>query len=213
MAWTNEEMTARLARDVEDGWVLNLGTGLPTAVADHLWGRDVLVQSENGIVGVGPRSPAGQEDLDVVDAGKNFVTVLPGAAFLDSSMSFGLIRSHRLNLSVMGAFQVSASGDLANWKQPNSRLAGIGGAADLAYGAQQVWVLMSHTNKKGDPKIVSRCDFPLTAPGAVRRIYTELGMFEVTVNGVVVRVLAPGVSWTELETATDASLTDAREEQ
>jgi 3-oxoacid CoA-transferase subunit B len=205
MPWSPAEIAARLAADIREGWTINLGTGLPTAVADHIEGRLVFVHSENGIIGIDGMAPAGEEDPDVVDAGKNFVTVLPGAAFFDSATSFGLMRSGRLDLSVMGSFQVSSGGDLANWRQAGKRVAGVGGAADLAVGARQVWVIMTHRSKEGEPKLVDEVSFPLTAPGVVKRVYTDLGVFEPAGTSVRVLELAPGVTLADVRAASEVS--------
>lgn len=206
MPWTPEQMTIRLASDVEDGWIMNLGTGLPTGVARHVQGRQVLVQSENGIVGVGPPPPEGQEDRDLVDAGKNFITLIPGTAFMDSLISFSMMRAGYLDVSVMGAYQVSETGDLANFRLPGRKVAGIGGAADLSVGAQRVWILMTHVNKDGEPKLVRKCTYPLTAAGVVKRIYTDLGVLDVGPGGFILRELAPGTSFEELQAATGAPI-------
>lgn len=206
MPWTPAEMTIRLASDVEEGWVMNLGTGLPTGVARHVQGRGVLVQSENGIIGVGPPPPQGQQDPDLVDAGKNFITMIPGTAFMDSLISFSMMRAGYLDLSVMGAYQVAANGDLANFRLPGRKVAGIGGAADLCAGAQRVWILMTHVNKEGEPKLVGTCSYPLTAKGVVKRVYTDLGVLDVGPSGFTLRDLAPGTSFEELQAATGAPI-------
>lgn len=206
MAWTNEQMAARVASDIERGWVVNLGVGLPTRVAGHLTNRPVTVHAENGILGVGPPPAPGHEDPDVVDPGKNPVTVLPGAAFMDSLTSFALIRGGHLDLAVVGAFQVSERGDLANWRLPDRRVGAIGGAADLAAGARRVWVMMSHTTKAGDPKVVASCTYPLTAPAVVSRIYTELAVIAVEADGLHVVELAPGVALDDVRRSTGAAL-------
>lgn len=204
MPWSEDAMRARLADDVEDGWVVNLGTGMPSRAARTLAGREVLVHSENGILGVGPPPPPGEEDPDLVNAGKNPITLVPGACFMDSLTSFSLIRGGYIDLSVMGAYQVSASGDLANWRVPSRRVAGVGGAADLCVGAAHVWVLMTHTDKSGRPKLVRDCDFPLTARSVVERVYTELAVLDVVTDGFAVRELAPGVELSDVCGATAA---------
>ena len=206
MSWDEESIAARVADEIQDGWVVNLGIGLPTLVVSHLQGRRVVVHSENGILGMGPPPPSGQEDPDLVDAGKQPATVLPGAAFIDSLSSFGLIRGGHLDLAVIGAYQVSQSGDLANWRLPGRRVGGIGGAADLAAGARQVWVTMPHTTKLREAKLLSSCTYPLTARGVVTRIFTDLGVFEPTTSGFAVRALAPGVTIEEVGAATDAPI-------
>lgn len=208
MPWDEKEIAAHVASEIEDGWVVNLGIGVPTLVVSHLQSRRVVAHSENGILGMGPPPPAGQEDPDLVDAGKQPVTVLPGAAFIDSLSSFGLIRGGHLDLAVIGAYQVSPGGDLANWRLPGRRVGGIGGAADLAAGARQVWVAMTHTTKQGEPKLVPSCTYPLTARGVVTRIFTDLGVFEPAASGFAIRALAPGVTVDQVRTATDAPVLD-----
>jgi 3-oxoacid CoA-transferase B subunit len=203
--WTEKEIAARLAKDIEEGWIVNLGVGLPTLVAEQLVDRPVFVHAENGILGVGPRPEPGHEDPDVIDPGKVPVTTVLGAAFMDSVMSFGLIRGGHLDLAVMGAFQVSQDGDLANWRVAGRRGGAIGGAADLAAGAKRVWVMTTHQTKTGDPKLVRDCSYPLTARGVVSRVYTDLGVFDVA--GGLFRVVdrAPHV-----DAASLASLTGGR---
>jgi 3-oxoacid CoA-transferase B subunit len=211
MPWTDEQIAQRVARDVEPGWVINLGIGIPTRVAGQLTAPGVLVHSENGILGVGPPAPEGQEDPDLVDASKNAVTVVAGAAFMDTLVSFSLIRGGHLDLSLMGGYQVSAAGDLANWRLPDRRVGGIGGAADLAAGAKRVWVAMKHTTKKAEPKLVPACTYPLTAEGVVSRIYSDLAVLELDRDGGIAYVLdlAPGVDRSELERATAIPLRDS----
>lgn len=194
MPWSDDEIAARIAADIEPGWVINLGIGVPTLVAAHLRAPGVLVHSENGILGMGPQPDPGSEDWDVIDAGKNPATIVPGAAFMDSTTSFAIIRGGRLDLSLMGAYQVSVSGDLANWRLPDRRVGGIGGAADLVIGAKRVWVAMRHHAKGGDSKFVERCTYPLTARGVVSRVYSDMGLFDLADGRVEVRELAPGVA-------------------
>jgi 3-oxoacid CoA-transferase subunit B len=206
MAWSVEEMRARLAADIPDGWIVNLGTGMPSALVSALKGRPVLVHSENGILGVGPLSSDDEEDPDIVNAGKAAVTVVQGASFMDSLTSFSLIRGGYVDLSIMGAYQVSATGDIANWRVPSRRIAGVGGAADLCVGAKRIWVLMKQCSKDGAPKLVERCDYPLTGSGVVERVYTDLGVFGVGEGGFEVCDLAPNVGMDELEKVTAAPL-------
>jgi len=206
MAWTQEEIADAVAADIEDGWILNLGVGMPTEVGARLFDRAVLVHSENGILGVGAPPAPGEEDPDIIDPGKNPVTIVPGAAFMDSLTSFSLIRGGHLDLAVMGAFQVSASGDLANWRLPNRRGGAIGGAADLAAGSRRVWVMTTHTTKDGAPKLVRECTYPLTARGVVTRVYTELGTFDVAEGVFRVVRLAPGVTPDDVRRCTDADV-------
>ena len=198
MAWTNEELAERVAADIGDGWVVNLGVGMPTLVAERLYGRPVLVHSENGILGVGPPPPPGEEDPDIIDPGKNPVTIVTGAAYMDSLTSFALIRGGHLDLAVMGAFQVSERGDLANYRLPGRRGGAIGGAADLAAGSRRVWAMTTHVTKDGEPKLLRECTYPLTATGVVTRVYTDLAVLDVTPSGFRAVALAPGVSADEL---------------
>jgi 3-oxoacid CoA-transferase B subunit len=206
MPWSNEELADIVASDVEDGWFVNLGVGLPTLVAERLHGRSVLVHSENGILGVGPPPHAGQEDPDIIDPGKNPVTIVPGAAYMDSLMSFSIIRGGHLDLSVMGAFQVSSAGDLANWRLPGRRGGAIGGAADLAAGSRRVWVMTTHTTKDGEAKLVRECTYPLTAIRVVTRVYSDLAVLDVAGGRFRVLRLAPGVTPEEVRERTAAEL-------
>jgi 3-oxoacid CoA-transferase B subunit len=211
MPWTEEQIAQRVAQDVEPTWVINLGIGLPTQVSRHITAPGVLVHSENGILGMGPPAPEADADPDLVDAGKNAVTVVPGAAFMDTLVSFTLIRGGRLDLSVMGGYQVSAGGDLANWRLPEKRVGGIGGAADLAVGSKRVWVAMKHTTKTGEAKLIPKCTYPLTAKGIVSRIYSDLAVLELDRDGgfAYIMELAPDVARTDLEGATAIPLKDS----
>jgi 3-oxoacid CoA-transferase B subunit len=206
MAWTNEQLADIVAGDIHDGWYVNMGVGLPTLVAERLVGRPVLVHAENGILGVGPPPPPGQEDPDIVDPGKNPVTIVPGAAYMDSLTSFSIIRGGHLDLSVMGAFQVSGHGDLANWQLPGRKGGAIGGAADLAAGTRRVWVMTTHTTKDGDPKLVRECTYPLTAVRVVTRVYSDLAVLDVAEGRFRAIRLAPGVTPDELRERTGADL-------
>lgn len=206
MSWSNEALADRVARDVEDGWIANFGVGQPTLVAARLRGRPVLVHSENGILGVGAPPPPGAEDPEIIDPGKNPVTVVPGAAFMDSLVSFSLIRGGHLDLAVMGAFQVSETGDLANWRLPDRRGGAIGGAADLAAGSRRVWVMTTHCTKDGQPKLVRACSYPLTARGVVTRVYSDLGVFDVVDGRFRAIELAPDVTERDVAARTDASV-------
>jgi 3-oxoacid CoA-transferase B subunit len=206
MAWTDEELAVRVADDIEPGWTVNLGVGLPTLVARRLVGRPVMVHAENGILGVGPPPQPGEEDPDLIDPGKNPVTIVPGAAFMDSGLSFALIRGGHLDLAVMGAFQVSSAGDLANWRLPGRRGGAIGGAADLAAGSKRVWVMAAHLTKDGEPKLVEHCSYPLTASGVVTRVYTDLAVLDVASGGFTLVDLAPGVDLDTVRSATGAEV-------
>lgn len=206
MAWTEAELATLVASDIGDGWAVNLGVGMPTLVAERLVGRPVLVHAENGILGVGPPPPPGQEDPDVIDPGKNPVTIVAGASYMDSATSFALIRGGHLELSVMGAFQVSQHGDLANWRLPGRRGGAIGGAADLAAGARRVWIMTTHTTKDGAPKLVERCEYPLTATGVATRVYTDLGVFDVAVGCFTAIAVAPGVTEADVRERTSGAV-------
>jgi 3-oxoacid CoA-transferase B subunit len=177
MTWADDELAARVARDVEDGWAVNLGVGMPTSVAPALASRDVMMHSENGLLGMGGPPGPDEIDPDLVNAGKGPTTMRPGASIMDSVVSFTLIRGGRLDLSIMGAYQVSVGGDLANWRLPSRRVAGIGGAADLAVGAKQVWILMRYAAKDGGSRVVPDCTYPITARGCVSRVYTDAAVF------------------------------------
>src|SRR5713226_94275 len=202
------QLAARVARDIPEGAYVNLGIGLPTLVADHLpKGREIILHSENGVLGVGPRPAPGEEDEDLINAGKEPVTLLTGGAYFHHADSFGMIRGRHLDFCVLGAFQVSAAGDLANWHTgaPDA-IPAVGGAMDLALGAKQVFVMMEHLTKQGRSKIVERCQYPLTAMACVDRIYTDLAVIEVVPEGLLVRELVEGLTFSELQRMTQARL-------
>src|SRR5216110_4140500 len=194
-----KQIAARVARDIPDGAYVNLGIGLPTLVADHLpRGREIILHSENGILGVGPKPAPGEEDEDLINAGKEPVTLLPGGAYFHHADSFGMIRGRHLEFCILGAFQVSVAGDLANWHTgAKDAIPAVGGAMDLAVGAKNVWVMMEHLTKSGESKIVDRCTYPLTGIGVVKRIYTDLAVIDVTPRGLVASRSVAGLSFDE----------------
>ena len=198
---TKDQLAARVARDIHDGAYVNLGIGLPTLVANHIPSEvEVVLHSENGILGMGPSPAAGQEDYDLINAGKQPVTLRPGAAFFHHADSFAMMRGGHLDICVLGAFQVSATGDLANWHTgEKDAIPAVGGAMDLAIGAKQTWVMMDLLTKKGESKVVERCTYPLTGVGCVKRIYSELATLECTPQGLRLIDLVDGLSHAELE--------------
>ena len=211
--WNRTQMAARLAQDIPEGWFVNLGIGIPTMVADHVPAeREVILHSENGILGMGPAPPPDKVNPWLVNAGKQPVTLRPGGSFFHHADSFGMIRGGHIDLCVLGAFEVADNGDIANWAtSDNDSAPAVGGAMDLAAGAKRLWVVMEHTTKEGTPKLVEHCSYPLTAPGAVRRVYTNLAVVEIVAGrGFVVKEIVPGMSLAELQAKTAATLhTDA----
>ena len=207
MAFSRDEIAAQAASEIHPGSVVNLGIGLPTLVADHLpAGSDVMLQSENGILGMGPFPFEGDEDAQIINAGKQTVTIVPGGSTFDSATSFAMIRGGHVDLAILGAMQVSQHGDLANWAIPGGRTMGIGGAMDLAAGAKRIIVLTTHVTKKDQPKLVAECSFPLTAKRVVNRIITDLAILDVGPEGFVLVELAPGVTLEEVRAKTDAPI-------
>jgi len=213
--WTRDEMAARVARDIREGWYVNLGIGLPTLVAKHVpKNREVVVHSENGILGMGAPPPVGEEDPDLINAGKEPVTILPGGAYLHHADSFALIRGGHIDVCVLGAFQVSASGDLANWHTGAAdAIPAVGGAMDLATGAKRVFVMMEHLTRSGESKIVERCSYPLTGIKCVNRIYTDLAVLDVTPDGLRVVDICEDLSLADLERVTRLPLIAAAQRE
>jgi 3-oxoacid CoA-transferase subunit B len=207
MPYSTEDMARRAAREIPAGSIVNLGIGLPTQVADYLPEGHAWLHSENGLLGMGPFPFEGEEDANLINAGKQTVTVLPGGSTFDSAYSFGMIRGGHVDLAIMGAMQVSAGGDLANWAVPGGKVMGIGGAMDLASGCRRLIVMMQHVTKKNEHKLVQKCDYPLTATRVVSLVITDLGVFEPTGHGFRVIELAPGVTREAAATATGAPLT------
>ncbi len=209
MTWSTEDMARRAAREIPGGSIVNLGIGLPTQVADYLPEGHAWLHSENGLLGMGPFPYEGEEDPNLINAGKQTVTVLPGGSTFDSASSFAMIRGGHVDLAILGAMQVSAGGDLANWAVPGGKVMGIGGAMDLASGCRRVIAMMQHTTKKKEFKLVQKCDYPLTATRVVSLVITELGAFEPTGHGFRIIDLAPGITRDHAEGATGAPLVDA----
>jgi 3-oxoacid CoA-transferase subunit B len=203
MALTKEQIAKRIAQELQDGFYVNLGIGIPTLVANYIpEGIEVELQSENGLLGMGPFPIAGEEDADLINAGKQTITTLPGSVFFDSAMSFGMIRAGKVDLTVLGAMEVAENGDIANWKVPGKMVKGMGGAMDLVASAKNIIVAMQHTDKAGNSKLLASCSLPITGRACVKKIVSDLGVFDITEYGFVCIEHAPGVSIEEIKNKT-----------
>jgi 3-oxoacid CoA-transferase subunit B len=207
MAWDRNQMAARAALELQDGWYVNLGIGIPTLVSNYIpKGVEVTLQSENGMLGMGPFPVEGEEDADLINAGKQTITELPQTAFFDSAQSFAMIRGGKINMAILGAMEVAENGDLANWMIPGKLVKGMGGAMDLVAGVKRVVVVMDHTSKTGESKVLKACSLPLTGKGVVDRIISNLGVLDVVEGGLKIVELAEGVTDADMRAATQATI-------
>ena len=207
MTLTREGIAYRVARDFVEGSYINLGVGIPSLIPAYLPpDREIFIHNENGVLGVGPLAAPGAEDPDLVSANKEYITLLPGASVFDHAISFGMIRGGHLTHAVMGAMEVAANGDMANWRVAGQKVPGVGGAMDLAFGVQNVWIAMTHVTNKGEPKILTQCSCPLTAPRCVRRIFTDMAVIDVTPGGLLLREVARGLDPSAVQAKTGAPL-------
>jgi 3-oxoadipate CoA-transferase beta subunit len=205
--WTRDEIAARAARDIPEGFYVNLGIGIPVLVANYVPPeREVIIQSENGVLGVGAEPPPEAINRWLINASKRYVSLVPGGSYVHHADSFAMIRGGHLDLCVLGAFQVAENGDFANWSKSETDMPSVGGALDLAAGAKSVWLLMDHTTRDGESKLMRRCTFPLTAVGAAKRVYTNLAVLDIAGNGFAVREMVPGLTFAALQAVTDAPL-------
>lgn len=204
---SKEQIAKRIAQELQDGYYVNLGIGIPTLVANYIpEGVEVVLQSENGLLGMGPFPFEGEEDADLINAGKQTITTVPGSAFFDSAMSFGMIRAGKVDLTVLGAMEVNDRGDIANWKIPGKMVKGMGGAMDLVASAKNIIVAMQHVNKAGESKLLKECTLPITGIGCVKKVVTELGVFNINDNGFELIELAPGVTIDDVKAKTEGRL-------
>ena len=204
---SRQQIANRLAQEFQDGWLVNLGIGIPTLCSNYDQGdKEIIYHSENGVIGYGSIYPRGEEDLQLVNAGGQYVSLVPGASIVHHADSFAIIRGGMLDLTVMGAYEVAENGDFANWKTEGRKGGGIGGAMDLAVGAKRVYIAMQHTTREGKPRLLKRCTLPITAKGVVKLIATDLGLFEVTERGLLMREIAPGYRPEEVQFLTEANL-------